>query len=66
VSWFGNKKHGKSQMGKGSADPHQDRKVRLIILSVGLLTAALAIALTVAWFSLLGYGVVTLLDFIAG
>ena len=56
----------KSQMDKGSADPHQDRKVRLIFLSVGLLTSASAIALTVAWFTLLGYGVVALLDFIAG
>ena len=53
-------------MDKGSADPHQDRKVRLIVMSVGLLTAVSAIALTVAWFTLLGYGVVTLLDFIAG
>jgi hypothetical protein len=66
VSWFENKKHGKSQMDKGSADPHQDRKVRLIVLSVGLLTAASAITLTVAWFTLLGYGVVTLLDCITG
>ncbi len=53
-------------MDKGSADPQQARKVRLIVLSVGLLTAVSAIALTVAWFTLLGYGVVTLLDFIAG
>ena len=52
-------------MDEGSADPHQDRKIRLIFLSVGLLSVALAVALTVAWFMLIGYGVVALLDFIA-
>lgn len=52
-------------MDKGSADPHQDRKFRLIFLSVGLLTVASAIALTVAWFMLIGYGIVALLDFMA-
>jgi hypothetical protein len=51
-------------MDKGSPDPQQDRKLRLIFLSVALLTLLAAIALTVAWFMFLGYGAVALLDFI--
>jgi hypothetical protein len=65
VSSFGDKKQEQPNMDKGSADPHQDRKFRLIFLSVGLLTVASAIALTVAWFMLIGYGIVALLDFMA-
>ena len=52
-------------MDKGSADPNQDRKFRRIFLSVGLVTVVAAIALTVAWVVLLGYGAVALLDFLA-
>jgi hypothetical protein len=54
----------KPNMDKGSADPNQDRKFRLIFLSVGLVTVVAAIALTVTWVMLLSYGVVALLDFI--
>jgi hypothetical protein len=57
-----NKKHGKPKMDKGSAD-HQDRKLRLIFITVGLLTLASAIAVTVAWFIFIGHGFVALLDF---
>ena len=51
-------------MDKGSADP-QDRKLRLIFITVALLTVAAAIAVTVAWFMLIGHAFVALLEFIA-
>ena len=50
-------------MDKGSADD-QDSKPRRIFIIVGLLTLAAAIALTVAWVMLLGYGAVALFDLI--
>ena len=50
-------------MDKGSVDD-PDRKLRLIFITVGLLTIVGAIAVTVAWFMLIGHGFVALLDFI--
>ena len=44
---------------------HPDRKLRLILIAVGLLTLAAAIAVTVAWFTLIGHAFVALLDLIA-
>jgi cytochrome c oxidase subunit IV len=54
----------KSLTDKDSAD-HQDRKLRLIFITVGLLTVVSAIAVTVVWFTLIGHAIVALLDFIA-
>ena len=59
-----NKEAWKAKMDKGSADD-QDRKPRRIFITVGLLTVAAAIAVTVAWFMLIGHAFVALLDFIS-
>jgi len=52
-------------MDKGSADP-PDRKARLIVMIIVLLTVTSAMALTVGWFTLIGYGVLALVDWMAG
>jgi hypothetical protein len=53
-------------MDKNSAAPQQDRKFRFDFSRRRIVAPSFGIALTVAWFTLLGYGVATLLDFIAG
>jgi len=55
----------KPNMDKGSADP-PDRKARLIVIIIALLTVTSAIGLTVAWFVLIGYGVLALVGWMAG
>jgi flagellar basal body-associated protein FliL len=52
-------------MDKGPADP-PDRKARLIVIIIALLTVTSAITLTVAWFVLIGYGVLALVGWTAG
>ena len=48
-----------------SSPDHQDRKRSLVGVLLVVLTVALSIGLTVAWFTLIGYAVMALFGWIA-
>ncbi len=51
-------------MNQGSVDNH-DPKLRLFFIAIGLAMLVGALAVTVAWFMLIGHAFVALLDFLA-